>query len=82
MSPLVWFILIGLTAGWIAGQFLKGGGFGIFGDIVVGVIGAVIGGFMFSVIGLSAGGGLLGNLTAATIGAVFLLLVIRQFRQT
>ena len=81
MSPLVWFILIGLTAGWIAGQFLKGGGFGIFGDIVVGVIGAVIGGFMFSVIGLSSGGGLLGNLAAATIGAVVLLLVIRQFRQ-
>ena len=81
MSPLVWFILIGLTAGWIAGQFLKGGGIGIFGDIVVGVIGAVIGGFMFSVIGLSSGGGLLGNLAAATIGAVVLLLVIRQFRQ-
>ena len=81
MNPLVWFILIGLTAGWIAGQFLKGGGFGIFGDIVVGVIGAVIGGFMFSVIGLPAGGGLLGNLAAATIGAVVLLLVIRQFRQ-
>ena len=82
MSPLIWFILIGLTAGWIAGQFLKGGGFGIFGDIVFGVIGAVIGGFMFSVIGLSAVGGLLGNLTAATIGAVVLLLVMRQFRQS
>ena len=47
MSPLVWFILIGLTVGWIAGQFLKGGGFGILGDIVVGVIGALIGGFLF-----------------------------------
>ena len=82
MSPLIWFILIGLTAGWIAGQFLKGGGFGIFGDIVFGEIGAVIGGFMFSVIGLSAVGGLLGNLAAATIGAVVLLLVMRQFRQS
>jgi uncharacterized membrane protein YeaQ/YmgE (transglycosylase-associated protein family) len=81
MSPLVWFILIGLTVGWIAGQFLKGGGFGIFGDIVVGMIGAVIGGFMFHVIGLSTGGGLIGNLTASTIGAVILLLVTRQFRQ-
>ena len=81
MSPLVWFILIGLVAGWLAGQFLKGGVFGIFGDIVVGGIGAVIGGFLFRIIGLSAGGGLLGNLTAATIGAVVLLLVIRQFRQ-
>jgi uncharacterized membrane protein YeaQ/YmgE (transglycosylase-associated protein family) len=80
MSPVVWFILIGLAAGWFAGQFLKGGGFGILGDIVVGVIGAVIGGFLFRVLGLSAGGGLLGNLTAATIGAVILLIVLRQFR--
>jgi len=80
MNPLVWFILIGLAAGWFAGQFLKGGGFGIFSDIVIGVIGAVIGGFLFSVIGLSAGSGLFGNLTAATIGAIVLLLVIRQFR--
>ena len=81
MSPLVWFILIGLAAGWIAGQFLKGGGFGIVGDIVVGVIGAVIGGFLFRVIGLSAGGGLLSSLTAATIGAVVLLILIRQYKQ-
>jgi uncharacterized membrane protein YeaQ/YmgE (transglycosylase-associated protein family) len=81
MSSLIWFILIGLAAGWFAGQFLKGGGFGIFGDIVVGVIGAVNGGFLFHVIGLSTGGGLLGNLTAAAIGAIVLLLVIHQFRQ-
>ena len=80
MNPLVWFILIGVIAGWLAGQFLKGGGFGIFGDIVVGIIGAVIGGFLFRIIGLSTGGGLLGNLTAAAIGAVVFLLVIRQFR--
>ena len=80
MNPLIWFILIGVIAGWLAGQYLKGGGFGILGDIVVGIIGAVIGGFLFRVIGLSTGGGLLGNLTAATIGAVVFLLVIRQFR--
>jgi uncharacterized membrane protein YeaQ/YmgE (transglycosylase-associated protein family) len=80
VNPLIWFILIGVIAGWLAGQFLKGGGFGIFGDIVVGIIGAVIGGFLFRIIGLSTGGGLLGNLTAAAIGAVVFLLVIRQFR--
>ena len=43
----VWFILIGLAAGWLAGQLMKGGGFGIVGDIVVGVIGALLGGFLF-----------------------------------
>ena len=43
----LWFILIGLTAGWLAGQLMKGGGFGVVGDIVVGVIGALLGGFLF-----------------------------------
>jgi uncharacterized membrane protein YeaQ/YmgE (transglycosylase-associated protein family) len=47
----LWFILIGLTAGWLAGQLMKGGGFGVVGDIVVGVIGALLGGFLFAVIG-------------------------------
>jgi len=42
MSTFIWFILIGLVAGWLAGQFMRGGGFGITGDIVVGVIGALI----------------------------------------
>jgi uncharacterized membrane protein YeaQ/YmgE (transglycosylase-associated protein family) len=54
----LWFILIGLAAGWLAGQLMKGGGFGIVGDIVVGVVGALLGGFLFSLLGVSAGGGL------------------------
>jgi len=64
----VWFILIGLAAGWLAGQVMKGGGFGVLGDIVVGVIGALLGGFLFRTFGVSAGGGLLGSLIVATIG--------------
>ena len=52
----IWFIVIGLVAGWLAGQFMKGGGFGVIGDIIVGVLGALIGGFLFSLLGLSAGG--------------------------
>lgn len=43
----VWFVLVGLVAGWLAGQLVKGGGFGVIGDIVVGVLGAVLGGFLF-----------------------------------
>ncbi len=81
MSPLLWFILIGLVAGWLAGQFVKGGGYGVFGDIVVGVIGALIGGFLFRSIGVSAGGGLLGSLVVATIGAVVLVLALRQLKR-
>ena len=78
MSPLLWFILVGLVAGWRVGKLVKGGGFGIPVDIVVGVIGAVIGGFLFREIGVSNGGGLLGNLIASTIGAVTFLLLVRQ----
>jgi len=62
----LWFILIGLAAGWLAGQLMKGGGFGLVGDIVVGVIGALLGGFLFSTFGVSAGGGLIVSVRAST----------------
>jgi len=80
-TSLILFILIGLVAGWLAGQIMKGGGFGVVGDIVVGVIGAVIGGFLFQRSGVFAGSGLLGSLFIATIGAVILLFVLRVFRR-
>ena len=73
----IWYVLIGLCAGWLAGQLVKGGGFGVVGDIVVGVIGAVLGGYLFSLFGISTGGGLLGSLVVATIGAIVLLFGIR-----
>jgi len=76
----LWFILIGLAAGWLAGQLVKGGGFGLVGDIVVGVIGALLGGFLFTTFGVSTGGGLLGSLIVATIGAVVLLFGIRLIK--
>ena len=76
----IWFILIGLVAGWLAGQLVKGGGFGMLGDIIVGVIGALLGGFLFSALGLSSGGGLLGSLIVATIGAVVLLFGLRLIK--
>jgi uncharacterized membrane protein YeaQ/YmgE (transglycosylase-associated protein family) len=77
----VWFILIGLAAGWLAGQLMKGGGFGVVGDIVVGVIGALLGGFLFHTLGVSAGGGLLGSLIVAVIGAVVLLFLLRLIKK-
>jgi len=77
----LWFILIGLAAGWLAGQLMKGGGFGTVGDIVVGVIGALIGGFLFRSLGVSAGGGLLGALIVATVGALVLLFLLRLVKQ-
>jgi uncharacterized membrane protein YeaQ/YmgE (transglycosylase-associated protein family) len=80
-TGLILFILIGLAAGWLAGQIVKGGGYGIVGDIIVGVIGAVIGGFLFQRSGAFAGSGLIGSLIVATIGAVILLFVLRLIKK-
>jgi uncharacterized membrane protein YeaQ/YmgE (transglycosylase-associated protein family) len=77
---LIWFLLVGLVAGWLAGKLTKGSGFGVVGDIVMGVIGAFIGGSLFRAIGISAGG-TLGSIVVATIGAVVLVLVVRTIKK-
>lgn len=53
---VLWFLLVGVIAGWLAGVLVKGGGFGLIGDLVVGIIGALIGGLLFSGLGGAAGG--------------------------
>ena len=77
----VWFILVGLVAGWLAGMLVKGGGFGVIGDIIVGILGALVGGFLFTVLGFSGGGGLLGSIVVATVGAVVLIFVLRFIKR-
>jgi uncharacterized membrane protein YeaQ/YmgE (transglycosylase-associated protein family) len=76
----LWFTLIGIAAGWLAGQVMKGGGFGLVGDLIVGVIGALLGGFLFRLLGISAGG-LLGSLITATVGAVVLIALLRAIKK-
>jgi uncharacterized membrane protein YeaQ/YmgE (transglycosylase-associated protein family) len=78
---LLWFLIVGLLAGWLAGMLVKGGGFGLVGDLVVGVIGAVLGGWLFSTLGASVGGGLLASIIVATIGAVVLLFIVRLIKR-
>ncbi|MBC9250094.1 transglycosylase [Pseudomonas alcaligenes] len=73
---LILFLIIGAIAGWIAGKLLRGGGFGLIGNLVVGIVGAVIGGHLFSYLGVSAGGGLIGSLVTAVIGALVLLFIV------
>lgn len=73
---LIYFLLIGLAAGWLGGQIMRGGGLGLVGNLIVGVVGAFIGGFVFGLLGISVGGGLLGPLITATAGAVILLFLI------
>jgi len=75
---LLGFLIIGLIAGWIADILVKSSSFGLVGDLIVGVIGAFIGGFIFSALGIDAYG-LLGNIIMAIIGAVVLLLLLNMF---
>ena len=77
---LILFLAIGLVAGWLAGRIMKGAGFGLVGDLVVGVIGAFIGVWLFGLLGIS-GGGVLGLLVAALVGALVLLYVIRMVKR-
>ncbi|HEV7786292.1 MAG TPA: GlsB/YeaQ/YmgE family stress response membrane protein [Thermoanaerobaculia bacterium] len=77
----IWFILIGLVAGWLAGQVMKGGGYGVIGDIIVGILGALLGGWLFGVLGIGAGGGLIGSLIVAFIGAVVLIFLLRIIKR-
>ena len=77
---IVWFLIIGIVAGWLAGKIMRGGGFGLIGDLVVGVIGAVLGGFLFGLLGLSANG-LIGSLVTATVGAIVLLFLIHLIKR-
>jgi uncharacterized membrane protein YeaQ/YmgE (transglycosylase-associated protein family) len=76
MNAWFWFLATGVIAGWLAGVVTKGRGFGLFGDLIVGVVGSVLGGWIFGGLGLSAYG-LVGSIVMALIGAVALLSLIR-----
>jgi uncharacterized membrane protein YeaQ/YmgE (transglycosylase-associated protein family) len=77
---LIWFLLVGLIAGWLAGRIMKGGSYGLMGDLVVGVLGSVIGGWVFGVLGLAAWG-FVGHILVALAGALILLYVIRVLKK-
>lgn len=77
---LIW-LIVGAIAGWIAGAVVKGGGFGLVGDIVIGILGAFIAGWLFPRFGVHIGTGILSVIISAAIGAIILLLVIRLIRR-
>jgi uncharacterized membrane protein YeaQ/YmgE (transglycosylase-associated protein family) len=81
LEGIIIILLVGLIAGWLAGQFVRGGGFGMVGDIVVGIVGALIAGWLFPLLGFDLGGGILGAIISATIGAVILLVIIRLIKR-
>lgn len=80
-ESLLVILLVGLVAGWLAGQIVQGTGFGLIGDMVIGVVGAFIGDWLMPRLGLHLGVGTIGAIINATIGAVVLLLIIRLVRR-
>ena len=81
LGGLIWWIVVGLIAGWLAGKVMKGGGFGVLLDIVIGMVGAVIGGWVFGLLGFLPGRGLIGSILVAFIGAVILLWLVRMIKK-
>ena len=80
MGFLAW-IIVGLIAGWLAGQFMKGGGYGVVVDIILGLLGGVLGGWIFEKLGVSTGGGMIGSIIVAFIGAVILIGITRLLKR-
>ena len=80
ITSLIIFLVIGAVAGWLAGMIMKGGGFGLVGDIIVGVVGSLIGGWLFGLLGIAAGG-LIGSIIAAVVGAIILIAILRLIKR-
>ncbi|HAR37485.1 MAG: hypothetical protein A2W86_12055 [Bacteroidetes bacterium GWD2_45_23] len=76
----IWWIIIGVVAGWLAGKLMRGGGFGFIVNLLVGIAGAVIGGWVFGLLGIAAGG-IIGSLVTALVGAILLLWIISLFKR-
>ena len=79
-ESLLIILVVGLIAGWLAGQIVQGTGFGIVADLVIGIIGAFIGGWLLPQLGIHLGSGIVAAIINATIGALVLLVVIRLVR--
>ena len=78
---MLWTLLIGGIAGWIAGKLMRGDGYGVIMDIVIGIVGGWFGGWLFGRLGIYVGHGLLGSLFVAVIGAVILIWLIRLLKR-
>lgn len=76
----VWWILVGLIAGWAAGKIMKGQGYGTLMDIVIGIAGAVVGGWVFGLLGIQAYG-LIGSIIVAIVGAILLIWIVRKLKK-
>jgi uncharacterized membrane protein YeaQ/YmgE (transglycosylase-associated protein family) len=79
-ESLLVILVVGVVAGWLAGQIVRGAGFGLIGDLLIGIVGALIGSWLLPQLGIHLGAGIVRAIINATIGAILLLLVIRLLR--
>jgi uncharacterized membrane protein YeaQ/YmgE (transglycosylase-associated protein family) len=81
LEALIILVVVGLIAGFLAGMIVRGGGLGVVGNIIIGVIGAFVGTYLFSVFNIVIAPGLLGTIIAASVGAIIVLLVLGLLRR-
>ena len=78
---LIYWIVVGLIAGWLAGKVMKGGGYGVLVDIILGILGGIFGGWLFGMLGIWPGGGIIGSIIVAFVGAVILVWITRLVKK-
>lgn len=81
LSGLIWWCIVGGIAGFLAGKVMKGGGFGVAMDIVIGIVGSIIGGWVFGLLGIFSGGGIIPSILVAFVGACILLWLVRLIKK-
>jgi uncharacterized membrane protein YeaQ/YmgE (transglycosylase-associated protein family) len=80
ITALIWWIIVGLIAGWLAGKIMKGSGYGTLGDILLGMVGAIVGGWILRLLGFYSSGGLISSILVATLGAVLLVWLAHKLK--
>ena len=76
----LWYIIIGIAAGFLAGKIMRGGGFGVIINLILGIVGSVLGGWVFGLFGIAASG-IIGSLITATVGAILVLWIASLFNK-
>jgi uncharacterized membrane protein YeaQ/YmgE (transglycosylase-associated protein family) len=80
MAIIVW-LIVGGIAGWLAGHLVRGAGFGLFGNIILGIVGSIVAGFLLPRLGVFIGGGLIAEIVDAAIGAIIVLAIVSFIRR-
>ena len=78
---MLYAIVVGLIAGWLAGQVMKGGGYGVLVDIILGILGGILGNWIFGRMGIGSGSGIIGSIVVSFIGAVILVAITRVIKR-